>query len=503
MVSARTWVTFFISFYCLSSPLSAEESRTYYPLVRAVESVVSRHPLARARAFEIRAEQSAYLVSQTALDPSLSLDANGNHNLTTIADPTQQGALKGLTTKRYGAELVFTKPLQWGTQLSLGMSESLIDTDNPFNNCVPGLPSDKCYETRLSLNLTQPLLKGRSVDANLSMIKVAQRALNLAQLKAEFEVTGLVYDTAVTYARLLLAQAQLELEQREEALAERQLKENQVRVDAGMVAQSELSALRLTFAQRTQARLEAERRRSEAEESLYRLSAERPSASLTFPTWISGGPPGASLQDQMSYDEHLEVKMIDERIAQLDAQLERLRDQALPELNAGIIVSQSGLGETFDESLKALPENRSRFYGATLSFRYPLSQRADQQIYEQLARKSALLEERKATIRRLEGEWETLKHERSALKGILKYTQEALIASRETVDAAEGRLQAGRATRFEVSQRQEAARAAELSVLQAQHTLLNHYLLVMRLKGKLLTMFGVALLPITDEMHVR
>lgn len=474
-------------------PEEVSQPRPPYRLERVIKEVATRHPLARARGFEIQAEQRAYHVSETALDPSLSLEAQGNHNLSTISDPTQQGALRGLTTKRYTTELALRKPLQWGTQLSLAFSESLIDTDNPFNNCVPGLPSDKCYETRLSLSLTQPLLRGRSTEANLSTIRVARGALRLAKINTEREVTRLVFETSSAYAQLLLAEAQLALERREEALATRQLEDNSARVQAGVVAQSELAALRLTLAQRTQARLEATRRCVEAQEDLFTLSGERPEGALVLPDWVSDGPPNGSLEGGLNLTEHLEVRAMDERLAQLDAQLTQLRDQALPQLNAGLVLSQSGLGEGLNESLRALPENRSRFYGATISFQYPISQRGELQLQALLARQRSLREERRATLRRLEGSRASLIRARPALEAILAQARQALIASRETVSAVEGRLEAGRATRFEVSQRQEAARASELAVLQAQHALLNHHLSALRLKGALLSTFGVEL----------
>jgi len=493
MVSPVRWTLCALQLCALGTLAHAEPARAPYPLQRVISGVVGRHPLAKARRFELQAEQSAYRASQTALDPTLSLDTQANHNLSTIADPTQGGALRGLTTKRYSSELTFTKPLQWGTQLSLGLSESLIDTDNPFNNCVPGLPSDKCYETRLSLRLTQPLLRGRSTEANLSVIKVAERALNLSKITVELEVTRLVFEASLAYAQLLLSEAQLELERREEALALRQLQENKTRVSAGVVADSELSALRLSLAQRTQARLEAERRMTEAEEALFSLSAERPTGPLSLPSWVISGPPNGSLESGVDLTGHPELRLLDERVAQLDAQLAQRRDQALPELNAGLILSQSGLGEAFEESLKALPDNRSRFYGATISLQYPISDRAEQQLQELLARQAALREERSATLRRLEGDLARLRRARPALEAILISARRALNASRETVRAAEGRLEAGRATRFEVSQRQEAARASELSVLQAQHALLTHHLSALRLKGELLSTFGVEL----------
>jgi len=497
LLSASAWISLSVALAEPTQPTQPKQSKppqALYSLRRAVSAVTSRHPLAQARSFELSAERSSYRASEGLLDPSLSLDLRGNDNLTTIADPTQQGALRGLTTKRYGAELLFTQPLRWGTQLGLGLSESFIDTDNPFNNCVPGLPSDKCYETRLSLNLTQPLLRGRSARANAASVFVAERAVNLAQLRAELELSGLIFEVAMSYNQLALTRAQLELERREEALAERQLKESTARAQAGLVAQSELSGLKFTLAQRAQSRLEAERRSAEAEEALYTLTADRLDGELALPSWIGEGPAGQALDDDLErLREHPELRIFDERLAQLEAQLEQQRDLELPELNAGLVLSQSGLGESLNESLKSLPENRSRFYGATLSFRYALSDRAALGVEELVARRAALRAERAAAQRRLEGEWRRLKSARATLELILEQALAASRASRETVAAAEGRLEAGRATQFEVSQRREAARAAELSELQARHALLSHHLSVMRLRGSLLSMFGVTL----------
>jgi outer membrane protein TolC len=475
-----------------SATPTSTNSTPSYTLTEAVTSVTQGHPLITARRFELSAERYGVTAAEGLLDPILSLNVESNSDLMTFVNPPELGGVSELITTRHNAELSLSQPLRWGTVLAASLSERLVETDNPFRNCIPGLPSERCYEARLTLSLTQPLLRGRSAEVNATGVKVAQEATRAAKLRVRLQLEALVYEVASAYGALMLSEAQRGLEERAYALAAQQLSEGEARAEAGLLARSDLAPLRLALAQRSQGKLEAERALGEARAALKRLTGVTPTGSLSLPLWATAQG-AAPLPSEPPLEQHPELALLDAQRAQLNAQLTSRRDEALPELNASLVWSQSGLGEDLKGSLEALPENKSRFYGATLSLRYGLSQRPKALIQQALARREALEAERRDTLARLEQTWAQRVAERPLLIERLKQAHLAAEAAQEGARAARERLEVGRVTRFEVEQRQEAAHRAALSVAQATHALFTHHLDALRLSGGLLPALNLEL----------
>ena len=497
-----------------ASGARAEPTKEALDLVSAARRAAARHPLARARGFELAAERAGLDAALTLLDPTLSMSFDANSDLATIANPLAASSLTELTTARYALDARLTQPLRWGTALTAALTQTLVETNNPFRSCVPGVPSEQCYESRLTLSLTQPLLRGRSAEANTSSARAAAEAVEAKRAQARAEVTRLVEEAARSYSALSLALARLSAERGARALAARQLEEMQARVAAGLVAASELAALRLAEAQRARALLQAEVSAVSAREALAAALGEGAGevagegadlsalTALPLPSWALGDLPAAALSPPPPLDEHPDLVALSALVSQAEEQLAPLRDQRLPQLNASLVWSQSGLGGELGEALGALPSNKSRFYGATVTLTSPLSDRAELQLTQALARLRALEAERDARRAALAREWAARAGERAFLEESLGWARRAEEAAREAWAAAEGRLEAGRGTRFEALERQEAAHQTALAALEATHALFAHRVSVMRLRGSLLEAFGVELLegePLSAE----
>ena len=116
-----------------------------------------RKTAARAKRFEVDAARWGFKASREILAPQLSGTLDLSDDLVTLPNPLEMGKPTPFETRRYNAEVRWVKPLQWGTRLGFGLRQGQIETTNPFRNCVPGVISEQCYDSSVTLSLTQPL----------------------------------------------------------------------------------------------------------------------------------------------------------------------------------------------------------------------------------------------------------------------------------------------------------------------------------------------------------
>ncbi|HEU4929441.1 MAG TPA: TolC family protein [Candidatus Krumholzibacteria bacterium] len=109
------------------------------------------------------------------------------------------------------------------------------------------------YQTRVGVELRQPLLRDLSMDAERVSIRVADAEKKRSAAELRVEITDTVAEVERAYWDLAAAHAAVRVGEEAVRLAEEQLAETQARVDAGAAPQTEIS----------QPRAELERRRGE------------------------------------------------------------------------------------------------------------------------------------------------------------------------------------------------------------------------------------------------
>ena len=478
--------------------LCRESERVYaeskYPLSQAIIDATSRHPQARARRFDIQAERSGLKIAGERLAPTLNMRVDASDDLITFADPTQMGTKRPTESQRYTLEMNVTQPLRWGTQFTLGFTQNLTDSNNIFRTCVPGVISERCYQSQLALSVTQPLLRGRRVESNLVEVKLARHGIIRAEARAHAEIASLAEETAKAYATLALTQAQVKLERQELALINRQITEGEARVKAGMIAPADLYPLQMNRAQRAQSLIELEVRTQEARRSLELLCERSVDGDVTMPSLPQVSPRLRTESGAPDWERMPELVTLSASRAQAEARLLPLIDQQRPQLDLSLVWSQSGLGEALEEAISALPNNESRFYGATLTLSYPISDLAAHRVAQSRAQISSLKEEYDGQLKRLKSSWDQVKRSREQLIESSTWAHRAVEASRLSWEASKGRLAEGRATQFEVLELQNRHLSARFNLLRAEHQLLLNHFTLLKLQGDLLSVFGVEVL---------
>lgn len=224
----------------------AERSLTLDEAVRlALEKseplVIEREALAAARA--------AVSGARGAYDPTVEADAGWSQATDPVNSSFAGGPDDGLApeVETAGAGVTLRQRLPTGGALSLRARGEREETDGVFARLSPA------YGTRLGVELRQPLLRDRSIDASRLAVRVARAGERGAEAALVRTRTETVAAVEVVYWTLLATRLAEGVRAEAVQLAQEQLAETRERVASGMAPETELA----------QPRAELERRRGE------------------------------------------------------------------------------------------------------------------------------------------------------------------------------------------------------------------------------------------------
>ena len=132
-----------------------------------------------------------------------------------------------------------------GTRLRLGYTLTDLST-----NISKQAGIDNEYQTFLGLNVTQPLLKNRGVEANTANVRIAEEDADIAFQTYRQQMILVVANAAAVYWDLYSAQEKVMARKESVHIARRLLKDNRERVKAGKMAESEVMEAEAGLAQR-------------------------------------------------------------------------------------------------------------------------------------------------------------------------------------------------------------------------------------------------------------
>ncbi len=227
----------------------------------------------------LAAAEWAAVSARGAYDPALDAQADYRRATEPINSPFSgaPGDAGGPTVETGGAALSVRQLLPTGGSVELRLDAARETTDGDFVLLTPA------YETRAGLQVRQPLLRGRSIDAARLGLRVtaADRARTTASLRREVIETLAAVEDA--YWSLVSARRAVEVREESVRLAEEQLEETRARVDGGAAPETEVSQP-LAELERRRGELYAAREGvSRAENVLKRLILGEPDAA----TWAA------------------------------------------------------------------------------------------------------------------------------------------------------------------------------------------------------------------------
>ena len=207
-------------------------------LASAIRTTLANNQTIKVQAYYPRIDQANLLNAYGAFDPALTFNrsyAVENEPTLALGGPIVPSQIK---TDYYSLGLTGLMP--WGLTYNVGgNATNTRGTDYAFNND---------YITFGGVNLTQPLLRGFGLAANLVNVRVARANHSIDEWNFRLILIQTVTNVITDYNALVLAHKELETEVHGRDLAETLLRQNIEEVKIGYMARSEVTTARAQVA---------------------------------------------------------------------------------------------------------------------------------------------------------------------------------------------------------------------------------------------------------------
>lgn len=348
--------------------------------------------------------------------------------------------------------------------------EVFAGTDRDASNRSPRQRS-----SRVGLTVTQSLLRGMGPAVNLVDVRVAELDTRASEQELRGFTESVLAEAEIAYWRYLLALRTIEIVERSLEVERKQAAEIEERIEVGVLAETEVSAIRAEVALREQALIDA---RSELRARRLELARvmdypfDAGSELEIVPVSLPGLGDAPAFEDEASRVSLALLARPDlaesrTRLEQDRLETVRTRNGLLPRLDAFVAFAKTGYAETFRESFLALDESAYDF-SVGVSFSQSIGRDEARGLYEAslATRQQAAL-----AVRNLE---QLVELEVRLALNDARRAREQIGASattrrlqRETVDAELQRFEAGASTALLVAQAQRDLLAAEINEVEA------------------------------------
>ncbi len=417
-----------------------------------------------------------------AFDPKLTASASGSR-----AEDSQ-----GDISDSRSVSLGVAQALASGTQVS-------VEFDQDHN--APSMTSDT-DSARVSLDVTQPLLRGASRAANLASIR--QAALDTRS--SEYELRGfaesLVAQVEAAYWDYALARRQIEIYEESLRLAEKQQQETQDRIAVGKLAETELAAARAEVASRREALISARGALETAHIRLLRLM-NPPKHGKVRGFWerkillrdepavpdVELGPVTRHVENAIRSRPDLNQARL--AIERGELEVVKTRNGLLPKLDLFMNLGKSGYADSFGGSVEGL-DDEGYDMSAGLTFEWAIGNRAARARNQRalLAREEAALAlDNLAQL--VEVDVRTAYVAATTAREQIEATAATRVLKEEMLRAETEKFRVGKSTAFQVAQAQRDAVASRISEVQAVVDYLKALVDLYRLDASLLQRRGI------------
>lgn len=277
-----------------------------------------------------------------------------------------------------------TKAFGWGGNLSLNYAPTYRFSKGTVNGGPESPFTTNPYDGSFTATYTQSLLKNFGRDAAESRLIVARKSAQAADLTFQLAIINLVASTESQYWDVVYAQRNLENKQQALALAQKQLNENQIRVQVGTLAPIEVTSSEASVAQAEQDIISAEAQLANAKDALIR--ALYPSSARPAGLEPVDAPSVKPLEmDEAGAEKQALANRIELKSARLDLESKLALETAannrtLPQLDAFASYNGNAANQTPSEGLTAVNKDLTKGaypgYTVGLQFSMPIQNRA-------------------------------------------------------------------------------------------------------------------------------
>ena len=399
------------------------------------------------------------------------------------------GQLFSVTGEGSGLRVGGRQLFPTGTDVELSLTQDRDDSDRtPEQN-----------STRVGLTLTQALLQGASLEANLARIRQAE----IDTLASVYELRGfaelLVADVELTYWDYVLARRQIEIFEQSLEVARQQQLETERRINVGQLAETELASARAEVALREQLLIDARSALERTRLQLLRLLDPSSAAGWARPIQAVDEPvlpdlPRDQVEDHVALGLRLRPDLNQARLQVQRGRLEvvQTRNGLLPVLDLFITLGKSGYAASFGDSFRSI-DDPGYDLAVGIQAAYPIGNRAAQALNRRALASRDQAAESVGNLAQLVSldvrtAWLELERARQQVSAsaVTRSAQE------EVVRAELAKFAVGNATSFTVAQAQRDLLEARIAEVEAAVAYRQALVELYRLEGTLLERRGIA-----------
>jgi outer membrane protein len=415
------------------------------------------------------------LGTKAAYVPTLSSTFGPQSRTTQSTNTLSGGQIVNNKTLTYNAGVTQALPW-WGGTASLNWTNNRQSSDSRITTFNPS------YNSGITAQLTQPLLRNRAIDTTRQSLVTAEINRRLADVSLRSATINTVANTRNAYWDLVYAVQAVDAARQSLSLAQKLVEDNRSRVEIGTMAPIDVVSAQSEAATRQLTLVQAIANRQTAEITLKRLLV----AGTTDPIWNATlnptDRPPAVAGDKIDVEgalrkalaERTDLLQARENLKISDVTLRYQRNQTLPGLDLTASYGSSGTGGTrieytdplsgtikniypggYGDALSMLRNVTLPAWNVSVTLSYPIGTSAQEANY---ARSKVQYQQSLASLRSLELRVATdITNGALSVNNNLQQVQ-ASAASRELaqkkLEAAQSKFEVGMATNYEVVQAQ-------------------------------------------------
>lgn len=361
----------------------------------AVRLALENNSSIRIQETQVEAQKFVLLGAHQPFDPLLQTTANANRYSTPSSSELQgvgQSSSVALNSLTQLGQISYTETFKTGTNIVGSISSTKSSTNSSFNFFNP------YFDSTLSFQITQPLLRGAGVFVNAAPLVIARRTLQQSRASFEAQVNDAIFQVVTQYWAVVQAHGTLQVEQDSLNLAEASYEHDHRALELGALppldiyrSQSEVAARRLQAIQGEYALKQTE------DDLRLTIGANQDPAIHALDLELTEKPEPAGELESINAEEALqsalarrpEIEVTGDAIANDETSIGVAHNGLLPnlslagfyqstglggnqyDLNTGALVSQGGFGSSFGQ----LTGFGFPGYGASLTLNLPIRNR--------------------------------------------------------------------------------------------------------------------------------
>jgi outer membrane protein len=464
------------------------DGKLHLRLQDAVLLALENNSSIRIEETQVEAQKFSLLGAYKPFDPLI--QSSGNINRYSFSGVSQlQGVGEtnaALNTLSQTVQGSYTQTFTTGTNIFAGFSSNRSSTNNSFYFLNPYVNST------LTLQFTQPLLRGAGRFANTAPLVIARRALQQSRASFEAQVNDAILQVVTEYWTVVQARGSFDVEQRSLALAESSYQHDKRALELGALppldiyrSQSEVAARRLQA-------IQSEYVLKQAQEA-FRLTIgvdQDPALAALELDLVEKPEPQGEIENvdpaeilRKALIARPEIAAANEALANDETSIRLAHNGLKPDLsltgfyqtngiggnqydlNTGKLISQGGLGASFSQMFGfGFPG-----YGGTLTLNLPIRNRAAKaNLGTALVARRHDLYSAQATREEIVRQVQDSVHLLEEAKLTLAAGKESLELARKSLAADQRKYELGAETNFFVLDSQTKLAQSELSLLQTQ-----------------------------------